>query len=106
VIPVAEKFREYGEQVAKTLRAERVRVQLDDRNQKMGYKIREAQLQKVPLMLIVGGREQEAGTVSVRHRKAGDLGARKPDELARVIARLVSERALDEDAIVDAGGDS
>jgi threonyl-tRNA synthetase len=75
VMPVSEKFVEYGEKVRAELAAAGVRVDLDDRNEKLGYKIREAQVQKVPYMLVVGAREQEDGTVAVRRRAGKDLGA-------------------------------
>jgi len=94
VIPVAERHQEYGHRVADGLRAARVRVKVDDRSEKMGYKIREAQVQKVPYMLVVGDKEVEAGNVSVRHRQQGDLGPRRVDELAAHIARLAAERAI------------
>jgi threonyl-tRNA synthetase len=75
VMPVSEKFVEYGEKVRAELAAAGVRVELDGRNEKLGYKIREAQVQKVPYMLVVGAREQEDGTVAVRRRAGEDLGA-------------------------------
>jgi threonyl-tRNA synthetase len=75
VLPVSEKFVEYGEKVRSQLAASGVRVELDGRNEKLGYKIREAQVQKVPYMLVVGAREQEDGTVAVRRRAGEDLGA-------------------------------
>jgi threonyl-tRNA synthetase len=75
VLPVSEKFVEYGETVRAELAAAGVRVELDGRNEKLGYKIREAQVQKVPYMLVVGAREQEDGTVAVRRRAGEDLGA-------------------------------
>jgi len=75
VLPVSEKFVEYGERVRAELAAAGVRVELDDRNEKLGYKIREAQVLKVPYMLVVGAREQEDGTVAVRRRAGEDLGA-------------------------------
>jgi threonyl-tRNA synthetase len=65
-----------------------VRSELDDRNEKLGYRIREAQLRKVPYMLVCGGREAEAGTVGVRHRTGDDVGAVPLD---RVVADLVRE---------------
>ena len=67
-----------------------MRVELDDRNEKIGYKIREAQLEKVPYMLVVGDKEVEAGAVAVRSRKNGDMGAMPADEF---IAKLVLEVA-------------
>ena len=97
VIPVTEKHHAYGATIAERLRAKGVRVTLDDRSEKLGYKIREAQLQKVPYMLVVGDKEVEASTVSVRHRQAGDLGAMAPEDLGERIARLAAERAIVEE---------
>ena len=97
VIPVAERHQEYGRTVAQALKARGVRVSVDDRSEKMNYKIREAQVQKVPYMLVVGDREAEAHTVSVRHRQAGDLGAMSPEDLAAKIVRLAAERAVVEE---------
>ncbi len=75
VIPVADKMADYAEKVAAALRDEGFRVNCDLGREKMGHKIRQAQLEKVPYMLVVGAREEEDGTVSVRHRAGGDLGA-------------------------------
>jgi len=85
VLPISEKFAEYGETVRQGLAAAGVRTELDARNEKLGYRIREAQVQKVPYMLVVGAREAEDGTVSVRRRAGEDLGAMPTsDFLARV----------------------
>jgi len=97
VIPVAERHQAYGRAVADELRGRGVRVTVDDRSEKMNYKIREAQVQKVPYMLVVGDREEAARTVSVRHRQAGDLGAMAPEAVAAKIARLAAERAIVEE---------
>lgn len=75
VIPISEKQADYAVKVASELKARGFRVDCDLGAEKMGYKIRQAQLQKVPYMLIVGAREAENGTVSVRHRSLGDLGS-------------------------------
>src|SRR5256712_3677939 len=75
VLPVSEKHAAYGRTVWEKLRAARVRAELDDRNEKLGYRIREAQIRKVPYMLVVGERESQHGTVSLRHRRGEDLGA-------------------------------
>jgi threonyl-tRNA synthetase len=75
VLPVSEKFLDYGRRVRDELQAAGVRVELDERGEKLGYKIREAQLHKVPYMLVVGGREQESGAAAVRLRNGEDLGA-------------------------------
>jgi threonyl-tRNA synthetase len=85
VLPISERFAEYGEKVCRELAASGVRTELDARNAKLGYRIREAQMQKVPYMLVVGAREAEEGTVSVRRRAGEDLGAMGQDDfLARV----------------------
>jgi len=75
ILPIIEKHVEYAKNVDKMLRDKGIRVELDDRNEKIGYKIREAQLEKVPYMLIIGDKEAEQGTVGVRSRKEGDLGS-------------------------------
>jgi threonyl-tRNA synthetase len=90
VLPVSEKFMDYARTVHARLRAARVRAELDDRNEKLGYKIRDAQLRKVPYMLVVGGREAEQGTVSLRARSGEDRGAIPLD---RVVADLTAEIA-------------
>jgi threonyl-tRNA synthetase len=90
VLPVSEKFMDYAKTVHGRLRAARVRAELDDRNEKLGYKIRDAQLRKVPYMLVVGGREAEQGTVSLRARSGEDRGAIPLD---RVVADLTAEIA-------------
>ena len=76
VLPLSEKFSDYAKQVCARLKDAGFRPHLDDRNEKLQAKIRDAQLQKVPYMLVVGGKEAEAGTVAVRHRSKGDLGPR------------------------------
>lgn len=88
VLPVSEKFAEYGRKVEAELKAKGYRVSGDYRPEKIGYKIREAQLEKIPYMLVVGDKEQSAGTVAVRDRVDGDLGAMT---LAQLIARLEQE---------------
>src|SRR6266446_2585075 len=103
VIPVAERHQEYGQGVADKLRAKGLRVHVDDRSEKMGYKIREAQVQKVPYMLVVGDKEAAAGNVSVRHRQKGDLGPADVEALGRKIAQLSTERALQEESASSGG---
>lgn len=85
VLPISDNQKEYAEKVVERLLAEGIRVELDDRQEKIGYKIREAQLSKVPYMLILGEKEVEAGTVGVRARKAGDIGAMSIDDFIRKI---------------------
>ncbi len=80
VLPISDRHLAYGASVRDQMRAAGLRVQLDERQEKIGYKIREAQLQKVPYMLVVGDREAAEGQVSVRARTAGDLGASSVDD--------------------------
>jgi threonyl-tRNA synthetase len=102
VLPISDRHQEYGRKVSERLAAAGLRVELDARQEKIGYKIREAQLQKVPYMLVAGDREAAEGTVSVRSRSAGDLGARSVDDFIaaareeirtkRVIAAATAEK--------------
>ena len=75
ILPIAESHLEYTNQLKKQLLEEGIRVEVDERNEKIGYKIREAQLQKIPYMLVIGDKEVEANKVGVRSRKEGDQGA-------------------------------
>ncbi|WP_291057541.1 threonine--tRNA ligase [Dialister sp. UBA1703] len=75
VIPVTEKHLEYAKSVAKTLSESNIRVELEEANETLGYKIRKAQMEKVPYMLIVGDKEEKSHTVSIRSRKDGDKGS-------------------------------
>ena len=80
ILPISDKFLDKAYEVKQKMLNAGIRVELDDRAEKIGYKIREAQLQKIPYMLIIGEKEVESGTVSVRSRKNGDLGAVKVEE--------------------------
>ena len=75
ILPISDKFHDYAQDVCKQLDMEGLRVSVDTRSEKIGYKIREAQLHKIPYMLIIGEKEVESGTVSVRKRGEGDIGA-------------------------------
>ncbi|MBI3670874.1 MAG: threonine--tRNA ligase [Acidobacteria bacterium] len=92
VLPVSEKFTDYARKVTDKLIAAGLRAHLDDRNEKVQAKIRDAQLQKVPYMLVVGGKEAQAGTVSVRHRSKGDFGPKPFDEFLADLRREVDAR--------------
>ena len=94
VIPVSEKFHDYAVQVRDRLRGAGVRVRLDDRNEKVGYKIRDAQVQKIPYMLVVGGREQEQGAVSVRNRFEGDLGAMPLEKFIETVKSHIDSKGI------------
>jgi threonyl-tRNA synthetase len=94
VLPITERQNEYARQVHQKLLDAGARVELDDRNEKLQAKIRDAQLQKIPYMLIVGGKEAEAGTVSVRHRSKGDLGPRPLDRFSADLRQEIDSRAI------------
>jgi threonyl-tRNA synthetase len=93
VLPVSEKFLAYAGEVHARLQEAGLRAELDTRDEKLGFKIREAQLQKVPYMLIVGAREEEQGTVSVRLRTQEDLGGMRLGELVERVRARVADRS-------------
>jgi len=95
VLPISEKVADYAQQVAERLRAAGFRVELDARSEKLQAKIRDAQLQKIPYMLVVGGKEAAAGTVSVRSRSRGDLGPQPLADFQAELARRVETRAVE-----------
>ncbi len=95
VLPISERHHEYAQKVAAELEAAGLRVEADLRNEKIGYKIREAQLQKTPYMLVVGDKEAETGTVSVRSRKDGDIGAMAVADFAAKAVEQDKSRAMD-----------
>jgi threonyl-tRNA synthetase len=92
VLPVAGDFAGYAEEVRDKLVENGLRSEVDARDEKIGYRIREAELQKVPYMLIVGQREQENGSVSVRERSEGDQGSRNIDEFIREVVDAVESK--------------
>lgn len=94
VLPISDKHYAYAQNVYGRLLENDIRAELDDRNEKVGYKIREAQLQKIPYMLIVGDKEVEQGTVSLRSRKEGDLGAISLNEFIEKILKEIATKAL------------
>ena len=94
LLAVADRHLDYVYEVKKALEAKGMRVEVDGRNEKIGYKIREAQLEKVPYMFIVGDKDVEAGTVSVRHRKEGDLGAMKLEEFIAMAEKEINTKAI------------
>jgi len=94
ICPVSEKVAEYAKHVHETLKNHGIRVHLDDRNEKLPAKIRDAQMQKIPYMLVVGPKEAEAGTVSVRHRTKGDQGPRPIADVVASLQEEISSRAI------------
>jgi len=96
VLPITDRQMDYGRTVQKQLEDAGIRVTLDDRSEKVNLKIREAQLQKIPYMLVVGDREAQNGQVSVRHRKHGDQGAKPVAECIAEMRRLIDSRSVGE----------
>ncbi|HYY97611.1 MAG TPA: threonine--tRNA ligase [Pyrinomonadaceae bacterium] len=94
VLPITDRVNEYAESVARSLREVGLRVEVNERGDKIGAKIRNAQLQKIPFMLVLGDREMEEGKVAVRERARGDLGAMALEEFRDLALRLVRTRAL------------
>ena len=93
IIPVSDKQNDYASEVCKKFKANGIRVSIDTRAEKMGWKIRQAQLEKIPYMLIIGDKEIEAGAVSVRSRKNGDLGTVAVDELLEKLLEEIETKA-------------
>ena len=91
-LPVTDRAADYCAEVAGKLKEQGFRVEVDYRNEKIGKKIREAQLEKVPYMLVVGDRDMEAGTVSVRHRSEGDLGAMSLEQFSAMLRQVVDAK--------------
>jgi threonyl-tRNA synthetase len=93
VLPISEKHQPYAQEAAAALKAAKVRAQLDDRNEKLNARIRDAQLAKVPFMLVVGEREAASRSVAVRRRDAGDTGTVPLDDFIRQVSGLIDSRA-------------
>jgi len=96
VLPITDRQTEFARGLQKQLEAAGIRATIDERSEKVNLKIREAQLQKVPYMLVVGDREQQNGQVSVRNRKHGDQGAKAVDEFIAAIRGLIDSKAISE----------
>lgn len=95
IVPISEVQADYAHQVCEKLVNMGIRAEVDDRNEKMGYRIREAQLQKIPYMLVLGENEKQSGTVAVRNRKKGDLGVMSFDDLANKLLKEIAEKSSD-----------
>ena len=94
VLVVSQKFEEYGRQVEGRLTAAGLRAAGDYRPEKIGAKIRDAQLELIPYMLVVGGREMDSGTVAVRHRRQGDLGTMALEPLIAMLQDEVRQKSI------------
>lgn len=95
ILPVSDAAMDYAKKLQEKLQSASLRVEVDTRNEKIGYKIREAQLQKIPYMLIVGEKEMQNGTVSVRSRKGGSLGTMKPEPFIEKAVAEVKNKTAD-----------
>ena len=91
VLPISDKYNDYAKKVAAELDAKDVRVEVDQRNEKIGKKIRDAEMQKIPFMIVVGEKEEADSTISVRRHTKGDLGTMTVDALADSINEEVSK---------------
>jgi threonyl-tRNA synthetase len=94
VLPIADQYAEYAREVVEQLKKSGLRAEFDDRNEKIGYKIRDWELKKVPYMLVVGEKEKTGNTVSVRQHKKGDLGTMSREAFTAKVADLVERKSL------------
>ncbi|MBP3433710.1 MAG: threonine--tRNA ligase, partial [Clostridia bacterium] len=92
ILPITDKQEGYARELREKMKAAGIRVAVDDRNEKIGYKIREAQMEKVPYMLVVGANEAEAGQVAVRRRDKGDMGAVAADEFIQTVKKDIADK--------------
>ena len=92
ILPIGEEHIDYAYEVKKALAAKGIRVEVDDRNETIGKKIRNAQLEKLPYMLVIGENEMTAGTVAVRSRKEGDMGVMSVADFAAAIGAEIAEK--------------
>ncbi|MDO5707886.1 MAG: threonine--tRNA ligase [Andreesenia angusta] len=97
ILPISDKFNDYAEDIKKKYEEMGIRVEIDTRTEKIGYKIREAQMSKVPYMLIIGEREMENKEVGVRDREEGDIGAMKIDDFAKKILKEIETKEIKEE---------
>ena len=94
VLSISGRQAEYAQKIYDELSACGIRAELDNRNEKIGFKIREAQLEKVPYMIVVGDKEEEDNLVAIRSRKNGDMGAVPADEFLKNILREIADKTL------------
>jgi threonyl-tRNA synthetase len=95
VLPISDKFNDYAEEVKIQLEKLNIKVEIDTRAEKIGYKIREAQLEKIPYMFVVGEKEAEGKIVSVRERQKGDVGSMSIQEISDIILNKIALREND-----------
>ena len=95
ILPITDEQNKYAEEIQEKLKDKKIRVEIDNSNEKIGYKIRKAQLEKVPYMLVLGAKEMEAEAVAVRSRKDGDIGQMKIDEFISKVQEEIDTKAID-----------
>ncbi len=95
ILPITDRHLDYAQKILHAMEEQGIKGEIDSRSEKIGYKIREAQLEKVPYMLIVGDKEEETNTISVRSRDKGELGAQSVGEFIENISAEINERTLD-----------
>lgn len=96
VLPISDKYADYGQKVCDALNEAGIRGEIDLRAEKIGYKIREAQMEKIPYMLVVGAKEEETGAVSVRSRFAGDEGQKSLEDFIEAVKREIASKEIRE----------
>nr|MCR4657401.1 threonine--tRNA ligase [Lachnospiraceae bacterium] len=99
VLPISDKFNEYADEIVSKLKAAGIRAEADERSEKIGFKIREARLERIPYMLVVGAKEAENGTVSVRSRFEGDEGSKNIGDFIEDVTKEIADRVRREDKV-------
>lgn len=94
ILPISDKFNDYAQGIVEKLKSAEIRAKLDNSNESLGKKIRNAELEKVPYMFIVGEKERKAGTVAVRHHSKGDLGTKKLEEILKTLINEIKEKKI------------
>ena len=100
ILPISDKFKDYAEKVRDELKKINIKVEVDSRAEKIGYKIREAQMEKIPYMFVVGEKEVENNTVSVRERQDGDIGSMSIEEIGNIILNKIYTRENDSPQLI------
>lgn len=95
ILPISEKQHEYARQIEAEMKESKLRVSVDDRNEKIGYKIRGAQIEKIPYMMIIGDKEVQSENISVRNRKKGDLGQMELRKFIDIISKEIQDKKID-----------
>ena len=95
ILTISEKYNEYAEKVLNILNNSDIRGFIDTRNEKVGKKIRDAEIQKTPFMLIIGEKEMETNSISVRQRGVGDIGTMQVEDFEKLVKKLIDEELSD-----------